>query len=470
MRPPIYDAPEICQMSAGDLVTCFATGTLSPVDVVKLALDRAKIAQEQHNAFALIDAEGALRAAEASEARWSAGAPLSQIDGVPGTIKDIVAVKGLPTSFGSNLVERVASEDDAPSVARLRAAGMVNLGLTTTPEFGWKAITDSPRWGVTTNPWNSDLTPGGSSGGAAVAAALGAGVLHLGSDGGGSIRIPSAFTGISGLKPTFGRVPAFPASAFGTVSHIGPMARRVEDVEQMLAVMSGRDLQDWSQGEGELLGLLPSVESPKGKKIAVWRVPPGGTVAPVIAAHFDHVVSRLEAAGALLEDITLPMADQLYDIATLLWFSGALARLSSFGELRTLDTHALDPGLVAIAEAAETFSAKDYIAASSLRAEFGSHMDQLLTRFDYVISPACTVLPFKAGCEVPPDGKQTRWFEWAGFSYPINLSQQPAAVVPSGLTAEGLPQSLQIIAGRGADSSVLAFAKWWQAQDDIHLF
>lgn len=466
---PVSDACELCQMSAAELTKAYAAGTLSPVEVTRAALDRAGEAQDLCNAFALIDEAGALAAAGEAEARWTAGTPLSPIDGVPGTIKDIVKIKGWPVTNGSTLCQDPAGAEDAPSVERLRGAGMVMLGATMTPEFGWKALTDSTRWGITRNPWNTDLTPGGSSGGAAVAASMGAGVLHLGSDGGGSIRIPSAFTGIAGIKPTFGRVPAYPASAFGTVAHIGPMARRVDDVELMLTAMSGRDRRDWFQGEAQLHQLSPHETTPAGLKIAVWRKPPTGTVQPEVAEAFDAALRRLEAAGAILEDIELPLSGDLYEIATRLWFCGARARLEGFGPMDEMDRDAIDPGLMAIAEEAMALTTTDYIGAVNARAEYGSRMDTLMERYDYIVAPGCAVLPFKAGEEVPPGSGLDRWFQWAGFSYPINLSQQPAAVVPSGISATGLPQSLQIISAKGRDSAVLALAKWWQRQDALHL-
>ena len=224
VRDPLADAPELCRLGVAALTARYADGSLSPVEVAEATLARAEVVQERHNAFTEIDHEGALVQAREAEARWRRHMPASAIDGVPTTLKDIVWVAGKAIHYGSNSPPVMAAHD-APAVARLRAAGAVFIGLTTTPEFGWKALTDSPFSGVTTNPWNAALTPGGSSGGAAVAAATGAGVLHLGTDGGGSIRIPSSFTGIFGIKPSYGRVPAYPPSPFGTVSHIGPMTR-----------------------------------------------------------------------------------------------------------------------------------------------------------------------------------------------------------------------------------------------------
>ncbi|MDX2484681.1 MAG: amidase [Pseudodonghicola sp.] len=462
MKTPISGADECCLLTSAELTKSYAAGSLSPVEVAEQALQRAEVAQTICNAFTLIDHEGALANARESEARWKAGTPLSPVDGVPATIKDIVSIKGWSVRYGSTLTPEAPCEADAPSVARMRAAGLCFLGMTTTPEFGWKAITDCRYSGITRNPWNTDLTPGGSSGGAAAAAAMGAGVFHLGSDGGGSIRIPSAFTGISGIKPTFGRVPAFPASPFGSVAHIGPMCRRPEDVEAMLAVMSGRDLSDWFQGAAEFPALTPQETTPKGKKIGVWRTPPSGYVESEVAAQFEKTLADLEAAGAELIEFDLPMREQLLDIFNWHWISGARRRLDMLGDF---DSTQVDPGVYQMAEQARDWRVSDYIAKVDLRAAYGTAMDRALAEdFDYLVAPGAAVLPFTAGEELPENSGLSRWIEWAGFSYPINLSQQPAISVPAGLSKAGLPHSLQIIAGRGKDSEVIALAKWWAAR------
>jgi len=226
---------ELAGLSASDLVRLYRKGRASPVEATRACLDRIARYDAAVGAFCLVDAVGALAAARASEARWAKGEPIGLVDGVPTTIKDILLWQGHPTRRGSRTTEGAPpDEEDAPCVARLKEHGAVFLGKTTTPEFGWKAVTDNPLGHVARNPWNTTLTAGGSSGGAAVAAALGMGALHLGTDGGGSIRVPAAFTGIAGLKPTFGRVPAWPMSPFGTVAHIGPMARTALDLALML--------------------------------------------------------------------------------------------------------------------------------------------------------------------------------------------------------------------------------------------
>ena len=452
---PISDADPLCRLSAAELCSAYESRRLSPVEVAAAALDRAEAVHARFNAFTRIDRAGALAAAAESEARWRAGAPRSMVDGVPATIKDIVWVKGWTIRFGSPTTPGTPCAADAPAVARLKAAGVTILGLTTTPEFGWKAVTDGPLSGVTTNPWNPAMTPGGSSGGAAAAAASGAGVFHLGTDGGGSIRVPASFTGIVGLKPTYGRVPAFPASAFGTVAHLGPMTRSVDDCRAMLAAMSGNDPQDWLQGPARLEPLDEPERSLAGAKIAIWAQPPCGTVDPEVGATFQRVVGELGAAGAEITPIDLPGQD-LLDTFNVLWYSGAATRAA---DLPAEARRNLDPGLQEIIAAGGALGAVRYVKAMGARAEFGRAMDALLREYDIVVSPATAVPAFEAGHEVPPGSGLRRWIEWAGFNFPINLSQQPAAVVPCGRTAAGLPIGLQIVGARGADARVLAYAK-----------
>ena len=452
---PLDDAPELCRLGVSDLTARYADGTLSPVEAVRACLGRAAAINPRFNAFSLIDEEAALAAARASEARWRAGTPASPIDGVPTTIKDIVWVQGWTVRFGTRAMDGITATEDAPAVRLLREAGAVLLGLTTTPEFGWKALTDSALTGITRNPWNPDRTPGGSSGGAAAAAAAGAGVLHLGTDGGGSIRIPAGFTGIVGHKPTFSRVPAYPASPFGTVAHIGPMARSVSDAAAMLEVMSGRDARDWFQNPLSFPPVTPiTARNFAGLRVGVWETPPRGTVAPDVRGVFEATLARLAGAGALLERIALPGAD-LWELFTAHWYPGAAARLAALAPDKL---PLVEAGLRTIAEAGARYTGVELIAAATRRAQFGAAFDQLFAGFDVIVSPAVALTAFETGQEVPAGSGLTRWTEWAGFSYPLNLSQSPATVVPAGFGADGLPVGLQVIGKRGNDAGVLAVA------------
>src|SRR3954466_4036292 len=236
---------DLCSLSAAQLLQAYGRHQLSPVDVARAVLARIEKLNPVLNAFNLVS-DRAIEDAKASEARWTAGQPKGLLDGVPVSIKDIILTKGWPTLRGSKTVDAKGPwNDDAPATARLREHGAVLLGKTTTPEFGWKGVTDSPLTGITRNPWNPKKTPGGSSGGAVAAVAAGMGPLAVGTDGGGSIRIPCSFTGLFGIKPSFGRVPAWPLSPFGTVAHVGPITRTVTDAALMLNVLALPDARDW---------------------------------------------------------------------------------------------------------------------------------------------------------------------------------------------------------------------------------
>src|SRR5262245_28816495 len=233
-------------LSAAELLECYRSRRLSPVEVTRAALDRIAQLQPTYNAFVMVGEREAMQAARESEARWQRGEPAGLVDGLPTTVKDLLLLKGWPTLRGSRTVNpNQPWEEDSAAVARMREHGAVFLGKTTTPEFGWKGVTDGPLTGVTVNPWDRTKTPGGSSGGAAVAAALGMGVMHIATDGGGSIRIPAGFSGLFGFKPTFGLVPVHPHPPPWTLWHQGPIARSVHDAALMLTVITRPDARDF---------------------------------------------------------------------------------------------------------------------------------------------------------------------------------------------------------------------------------
>jgi len=286
-------ADDILSLSANELVEHYNKRTLSPVEVTRAALDRIQSLQPVFNAFALVMGEDALSAAHQSEARWMRGAPLGLVDGLPTTVKDLLLVKGHPTRRGSRTIDPDQPwTEDSASVARMREQGAVFLGKTTTPEFGWKGVTDSPLTGVTVNPWNTTMTPGGSSGGAAVAAALGMGVMHIATDGGGSIRIPAAFCGLFGFKPTFGVVPVHPHPPAGTLWHQGPISRTVHDAARMLTVIAGSEPRDFYAGPTLGIDYRDGLDDGiAGMRIAYSRTLGYARVDPEVAALVERGVS-----------------------------------------------------------------------------------------------------------------------------------------------------------------------------------
>ncbi len=245
--PTMTDATDLADRSAVELLRLYRSGAASPVEATRAVLARIERFNPALNAFCHVAAEDALAAARASEARWKQQTPCGALDGVPVSIKDLILVRGMPTLRGSRTIDPAQPWDvDAPVAARLREAGAVILGKTATPEFGCKGETNSPLTGITRNPWNPERTPGGSSGGTAAAIAAGMGPLSVGTDGAGSVRIPAAFCGNFGLKPSFGRVPAYPLSPFGSVAHLGPHAMSVADAALMMNVIKQPDARDWT--------------------------------------------------------------------------------------------------------------------------------------------------------------------------------------------------------------------------------
>ncbi|NGO73236.1 amidase, partial [Streptomyces boncukensis] len=372
---------DLTALSAARLVSGYENGDFSPVEVTRAALERAAEVDPRLNAFVRIDADGALERAAESAARWQRGEPAGPLDGVPVTVKDILLQRGAPTYRGSWAVgDEGPWEEDAPAVARLRESGAVFLGKTTTPEFGWKGVTDSPRHGATGNPYDPARTAGGSSGGSAAAVAAGAGPLSLGTDGGGSVRIPAAFCGIFALKPTYGRVPIYPASAFGTLAHVGPMTRDAADAALLMDVITGPDARDWSQlgpPEHSFRGALArGTEAVRGLRVAFspdfgGRVP----VDPDVAAAVRRAVALLAELGARVEETDPGFADPV-DAFHTLWFTGA-ARVTQ--HFTPQQRERLDPGLREICEDGAARSALDYLAAVDERMALGRRMGAFLS-------------------------------------------------------------------------------------------
>src|SRR2546430_8653204 len=337
---------DLCSLSATELLDGYRKHELSPIEVTRAVLARIEKLNPVLNAFNLVS-ERALDDAKASEARWMAGQPKGLLDGVPLTIKDIILTKGWPTLRGSKTVDAKGPwNDDAPATARLREHGAVLLGKTTTPEFGWKGVTDNPLTGITRNPWNPAKTPGGSSDGAAAALAAGMGPLAIGTDGGGSIRIPCSFTGLFGIKPSFGRVPAWPLSPFGTVAHVGPMTRSVTDAALMLNVLALPDARDWHGLPYDERDYRSRLELGV-RELRIAYSPDLGyaKVDPEVAALVRSALKVFEDLGARVEEKN-PGFENPEPIFRAHWFPGAALLLKNFTEEQK---KLIDPGLLDVA-------------------------------------------------------------------------------------------------------------------------
>ena len=456
---------DLCSLSATDLLQLYRTRKASPVEAVRAVLARIEKLNPVLNCFCLVDAKAALASAKASEARWRKGAPKGLLDGVPASIKDLLLTKGWPTRRGSRTIDPQGPwNDDAPAVARLREHGAVLVGKTTTPEFGWKGVTDNPLTGITRNPWNAKMTPGGSSGGSTAAVAAGMGPLTVGTDGGGSIRIPCAFTGLFGLKPSFGRVPAWPLSPFGTVAHVGPITRTVADSALLMNVLALPDARDWfalpHDARDYRVGLEDGV---KGLRIAYSPDLGYAEVEPEVAALVKKAVKRFADLGAHVEHAD-PGFQNVGPMFTTHWFAGAASLLRSFSREQV---KLIDPGLRDVARQGARIRTLDYLAAVQQRGQLGVLMNRFHEKYDLLLTPTLPLAAFEAGKEVAHLLKEKRWTDWSPFSYPFNLTQQPAASIPCGLTKKGLPVGLHIVGPRYADALVLRAARAYESIQPI---
>lgn len=445
---------DIHWMTASELVAAYREKQLSPVEVTEYLLGRIDALDASTNAFCLIDPATTLAQAQASEERWMNGEPQGLLDGVPVAIKDLVVSKGWPTMRGSNTVDRNQAMDaDAPCVARLREHGSVFIGKTTTPEFGWKATTDSPLTGVTSNPWNHAKTSGGSSGGAGAALAAGFCPLAIGTDAGGSIRIPASFCGVYGLKPTFGRVAAWPASPFTNLAHVGPMSRTVADSALFLNVISEPDTRDWYQQPFPQVDFTWNLaKGIRGARIAFsprlgWVTHLDAEVEEIVT----KAVARFTDLGAHVEQTDPPMGDPSA-MFRVLYFSSAGFLLDQYSEEKLA---MLDANLRLIVEESRGMSRRDYQQATADRAAYGAGMKAFMTGYDFLVTPMIAVPPFDTPHVTPLVPNCTLWMDWTPYTFPFNLTQQPAASIPCGFTKGGLPVGLQIVGRHGDDARVL---------------
>ncbi len=457
---------DLCALSAAELVELFRKHAVSPVEVANAVLKRIEELNPALNAFDLVAADST-ESARQSESRWLRGEPKGLLDGVPVSIKDILLTKGWPTLRGSKTVDPKGPwNDDAPAVARLREHGAVLLGKTTTPEFGWKGVTDSPLTGITRNPWDPAKTPGGSSGGAAAAVAAGMGPLAVGTDGGGSIRIPCSFTGLFGIKPSFGRVPAWPLSPFGTVAHVGPITRTVPDAALMLDVLALPDARDWHALPYDARDYRTGLEHGVRDLRVAWSPDLGyAEVDPEVAALVSKAVRIFEELGAKVEE-RHPEFENPEPIFRTHWFSGAAFLLKDFSrEKKKL----VDPGLVEVAAQGAKITAMEILDAQMKRGALGMHMNLFHRDYDLLVTPTLAVAAFDVGREFPKTLKNSNWTDWTPFTYPFNLTQQPAASIPCGFTRAGLPVGLYIVGPRYADALVLRAARAFETARPIAL-
>ncbi len=450
---------DLCWMPAADMAAAMRKKAFSPVDVMRAVLARIERVNPRLNAFVTLTAEQAMKDARAAErAVMKKGARLGPLHGVPFSTKDLVITKGIRTTFGTRLYADNVPTEDAPMVARLKAAGAIQLGKTNTPMLGWIGATHNLLFGPTRNPWNLDRTPGGSSGGASAAVAAGLGPLAIGTDGGGSIRIPASCTGIFGLKPSFGRIPVYPFSASWSLSHIGPMTRTVKDAALMLAACAGpdeRDAHSLPAQPGDYVAALRT--GVKGLRVA-WSADLGyeEAVDPEVKAVCEKAARRFREAGCRVEEVKPGWPSPL-EAWEAIFCGGIAARLEPYLRDRR---HEIDAGLAAILDETRQWGPTRYIQAWFDRLAWGEHPRRLFETYDLLLTPTIGCSPFKVGLDNPAEiaGKPVRRYAWVPYTPPFNMTGQPAASVPCGFTRDGLPVGLHIVGRRFADTAVLRAA------------
>ncbi len=438
------------------LTTAYRSGTVSPINVAEWALSEAnQLSSRYGTVFTYIAEDAALEAAYVSQTRWRKGEELGPLDGVPATVKNLLAVRGWPLDFCSLTVDPGDGPNyDAPAVARLREAGVVMLGYTSTPEFSWKLTTESSKYGATGNPHDPSRTAGGSSGGAAVAAALGLAPVNLATDAAGSIRVPASFCGVAGMKPTFGCVAAFPA---GPLTHVGTIAQRIEDVAQVMDIIGQPDSRDWTntpicqdKAFSKILG-----KSITGLHIAYARTFCGLRAVAEVEVAVEQSVQVLSRLGANVEMAEPNLPDPRAIIRTL-FSTGYMSRL------RSLNDEALqkvDPGLKGRVREGAELAMETLLRAHESRLKLGSDMHTFFDRFDLLVMPTVAVPAFELGRSAPADFSGADFADWSLFTYPFNLGQNPAATVPCGKTSKGLPIGIQIVGRKFDDARVIGVAK-----------
>jgi aspartyl-tRNA(Asn)/glutamyl-tRNA(Gln) amidotransferase subunit A len=452
---------DLCYMPATDLAAAIRTKQVSPVEVVDTILARIEQLNPRLNAFCLVTADAARQAAQAAEQAMMRGEALGPLHGVPVSIKDLVLTKGVRTMRGSKLYERDVPSEDAPVVERLKAAGAIILGKTTTPEFGFKGVTDSPVTGITRNPWHLERTPGGSSGGAGAAVATGMGPLAVGTDGGGSIRIPSSFCGIYGLKPHVGRVPVYPASATGDLSHAGPMTRTVRDAALMLNAIAGADARDRFSLPTSHPDYLQAVDGDVHGLRVAWSADLGfAIVDPQVQQITAAALEVFSELGCHVEEVN-PGFDDPGELFQYFFYVNIAAMLQDYPGYESQ----IDPQLLANIAEVKGISGQDYARVILRRSAIYEKIRRLFAAYDVLLCPTVAVPPFDVGIEGPTQiaGRAVDRRTWIAMTPLFNLTGQPAATVPCGFTSDGLPIGLQIVGRRFDEATVLRTSAAFEA-------
>ena len=443
---------ELHKKSILELNKGYKKRTFSPLEVIKEIIDNVNKKNKKINAFAYFNEEDVLKQATESKKRLETSKIKGNLEGIPVSIKDLLVTKDLPTIRGSLTSSLPKNSDfDAPVVRMLKDQGAIILGKTTTPEFGHKGTTQSARFGNTNNPWNISLNAGGSSGGSCAAVAAGFGPASIGTDGGGSIRIPASFCGVFGHKPTFGKIPAYPISPFGTIANVGPITKTVKDAAIIMNCIAHPDEKDWHSLPDDKTDYCLQDEGLK-KKIKIgyskfWGMEKyfdTNLIEKEVVNKIDETVYFLSENGLHIENTELiDWPNNPHKIFIAMWQAGAanLAR-----KINENDFSNMDSSLINFIEKGKGYSIYDLMDADAKRAENATHMKRVFSKFDILIGPTLPVLPFNTNDNTPTGFEEDELFSWLPFTYPFNLTKNPASSLNVNFSNSGLPIGMQIVA------------------------
>ena len=452
---------DLAYKTAFELRQAIAARQVSPVEVMQATLARAERFDQKLNCFATYTPELALEAAKKAEQDLMTGGAIGPLHGLPISVKDLIAVKDLKLTFGSRANANNVAAVDAPSVERVRAAGACIIGKTTTSEFGCKAVGDSPLTGLTRNPWDTTKTPGGSSCGAAASVAAGMTPFALGTDGGGSIRVPCSLTGLFGIKAQFGRVPVYPIAATPTLAHVGPIARTVRDAALLLSVISGHDRRDPFAIAGVVPDFLGACDQPvQGMRIAWSRTLGYANPDPEVAELSERAAKVFVDLGCEVVEVEKVLDEDPVDLWVSEFYAGVGVRLKKqLTEQREL----LDPAVADVLKDALRQTSEEYYTKVFRRYELREKMRVFFEPFDLLLTPALPCAAFDVGLNTPPQHADRSIVSWVYYTYPFNLTGQPAASIPAGFTRSGLPVGLQMVAKINHETDIFRAAAAYEA-------
>jgi len=453
---------ELWRVSGSELRQMIAAKEVKPSEIMTAVLARIEKLNPRLNAFCTITWDSAMAEARQADEKIAAGKCEGLLFGLPVSIKDLIFTKGVRTTFASRMHENLIPDKDDVVVERLKAAGAIIIGKTNSCEYGYKAVTDSPLWGITRNPWNLSMTPAGSSGGAGAAVASGMVPLAVGSDSGGSIRAPGSFCGIFGLKSSRGRIPKYPLlpgweTADRRLAAYGPLTRTVADAALMMEVMAGPDDRDPLSLPGPTLHYQEEIKKDVRNLRIAWSKDLGHVVVdPVVRKSIEDAARVFAKMGCGVEEAT-PDFHLMHDSYRLLF---AVDCAGAIGSQLEAWKDRLDPGLVKLTEIGLKVSAVDYVRASNDCHLLWERLEPFFAKYDLLLTPTLPLPPFPVGIDWPREvaGQKVHPLNYLGFTYPFNLTGQPAASLPCARTPDGLPIGLQIVGRRFEDLTVLRAA------------